>query len=82
MMSYLFFAGEFAEQLIKLGQADAQHWIDEHPADLWQLNPLPAWTPAPHRNTATLSPPRRAQALAAARELATLPYDESSRAAE
>jgi NTE family protein len=44
LMSYLFFAGEFAEELIRLGQADACRWIDEHPADLWQLDPLPDWT--------------------------------------
>ena len=48
LLSYLFFAGEFAEQLIQLGQADAQRWIDEHPADLWQLDPLPAWSQAPN----------------------------------
>ncbi|MGB0090961.1 MAG: hypothetical protein WBP81_00245, partial [Solirubrobacteraceae bacterium] len=47
LLSYVFFAGEFAEELIKLGQADAQRWIDQHPADLWQLDPLPAWNPAP-----------------------------------
>ena len=46
LLSYVFFAGEFAEELIKLGQADAQRWIDEHPADLWQLDPLPDWSPA------------------------------------
>ena len=44
LMSYLFFAGEFAEELIQLGQTDAQRWIDEHPADLWQLDPLLDWT--------------------------------------
>ena len=44
LMSYLFFAGEFAEKLIELGQSDAQRWIDEHPADLWQLDPLLDWT--------------------------------------
>ena len=44
LMSYVFFAGEFADELIKLGQSDAQRWIDEHPADLWQLEPLPDWT--------------------------------------
>ena len=44
LLSYVFFAGEFAEELIKLGQADAQRWIDEHPADLWQPDPLPDWT--------------------------------------
>ena len=46
LLSYVFFAGEFAEQLIQLGQADAQRWIDQHPADLWQLDPLPDWTQA------------------------------------
>jgi NTE family protein len=44
LLSYVFFAGEFAEEMIRLGQADAQRWIDEHPEDLWQLDPLPAWT--------------------------------------
>ena len=53
LLSYVFFAGEFAEELIALGRADAQRWLDEHPSDLWQLNPLPAWTPPP---TATLAP--------------------------
>jgi NTE family protein len=57
LLSYVFFASEFAEELIQLGQADAQRWIDEHPEDLWQLDPLPDWTqpraatrapPAPH----------------------------------
>jgi NTE family protein len=33
LLSYVFFAGEFAEALIKLGQADAQRWLDEHPTD-------------------------------------------------
>jgi len=42
----VFFAGEFAEELIRLGQADAQRWLDEHPADLWQLDPLPDWSAA------------------------------------
>jgi NTE family protein len=44
LLSYVFFAGEFAEELIQLGQADAQRWIDQHPTDLWQLDPLPDWT--------------------------------------
>ena len=45
-LSYVFFAGEFAEELLRLGQADARRWIDEHAADLWQLDPLPDWTQA------------------------------------
>jgi NTE family protein len=44
LLSYVFFAGEFAEELIQLGQADARRWIDQHPGDLWQLDPLPDWT--------------------------------------
>ena len=44
LMSYVFFAGEFADALIELGQADAQRWLDEHPGDPWQLEPLPDWT--------------------------------------
>jgi NTE family protein len=53
LLSYVFFAGEFAEELIRVGQADAQRWIDEHPADLWQLDPLPDWT---QPRTATRAP--------------------------
>ena len=57
LLSYVFFAGEFAEELIQLGQADAQRWIDEHPADLWQLDPLPDWT-QPRTATQARSAPR------------------------
>ena len=79
LLSYMFYAGEFAEELIQLGQADAQRWIDEHPADLWQLNPLPAWSPAPNGDAAALNSPResRTGALAAAEELATVPSQRS-----
>ena len=81
LLSYLFFAGEFAEELIQLGQTDAQRWIDEHPADLWQLDPLPAWNPAPNDNTHALEAPRpeRTPALVAASELATATHEESDR---
>ena len=57
LLSYVFFAGEFAEELILLGRADAQRWIDEHPADLWQLDPLPDWT-QPRTATPAPSAPR------------------------
>ena len=84
LLSYLFFAGEFAEELIQLGQADAQRWIDEHPAGLWQLDPLPAWNPAPNGDTGTPSPRHRSRvrAITPARELATIPRKESNRVAE
>jgi NTE family protein len=67
LLSYLFFAGEFAEKLIQLGQADAQRWIDEHPADLWQLDPLPAWKQAgiaPNGDAGALSPRHRTRVRA------------------
>jgi NTE family protein len=56
LLSYVFFAGEFAEALIQLGKADAQRWIDEHPAALWQLDPLPAWSQPANNRAGTLTP--------------------------
>lgn len=43
LLSYLFFAKEFAERLIELGQRDANRWLDDpgHDAGKWQLGPLP-----------------------------------------
>jgi NTE family protein len=81
LLSYVFYAGEFAEELIELGRADAQRWIDEHPADLWQLNPLPAWSQAPSSDTGALSSPRRARALAATGERARFAREGSDGAA-
>lgn len=45
LLSYLFFAPEFAEALLHQGQLDAQRWIREHPG-LWEEDPLPAWAQA------------------------------------
>jgi NTE family protein len=75
LLSYLFFANEFAEALIQLGQADAQRWLDEHSAGLWQLDPLPAWNLAPNGDTSTRRPRHRsrARAIMPAGELATVP---------
>ena len=80
LLSYVFFAGEFAEELIQLGQADARRWIDQHPADLWQLDPLPGWNPARNGDTDASSPPPRSRvrAITAANELATVPHEKSS----
>ena len=80
LLSYVFFAGEFAEALIRLGRADAHRWIDEHPADLWQLDPLPAWNQAPNGDTAALSPSQRSRvrAITAPRELDTVPRKRSN----
>jgi NTE family protein len=74
LLSYVFFAGEFAEELIALGHTDAQRWLDEHPADLWQLNPLPEWNPAANGDTNPPSAPQpvRAAALTAVSKPATV----------
>jgi hypothetical protein len=82
LLSYVFFAGEFAEALIELGQADAQRWIDEHPADPWQLDPLPAWSPPPDSDPPALSPPLRPRlrAVTPASQLGAMTPQASNRA--
>ena len=41
LLSYLFFAPEFAERLIELGRRDAERWLDApHDDGRWQLGPL------------------------------------------
>lgn len=41
LLSYLFFAPEFARALIERGRADARAWLDEpHDDGLWDLGPL------------------------------------------
>jgi NTE family protein len=40
LLSFLFFAPDFARELIELGQRHARDWLDEHP-DLWRTGPLP-----------------------------------------
>ncbi|MDA0166556.1 patatin-like phospholipase family protein [Solirubrobacter ginsenosidimutans] len=41
LLSYLFFAPEFAHALIERGRADAQGWLDEsHDEGLWDTGPL------------------------------------------
>lgn len=41
LLSYLFFAPEFARALIALGRRDAEHWLAiEHDDGPWQLGPL------------------------------------------
>ncbi len=46
LLSYLFFDPEFIEELIKMGQADARHWLNTAPGpnDPWQVEPLEAFT--------------------------------------
>jgi len=41
LLSYLFFAPEFARELIALGRADAERWLaEEHEDGPWQVGPL------------------------------------------
>jgi hypothetical protein len=41
LLSYLFFAPEFAHALMERGAADAQAWLDEpHDDGLWDTGPL------------------------------------------
>ncbi len=42
LLSYLFFAPEFAAALIELGRADAERWLTAHtgPEGLWQIQPI------------------------------------------
>ncbi len=45
LLSYLFLAREFIDELIALGRRDAERWIDaQHDAGLWQIGRLPAST--------------------------------------
>jgi NTE family protein len=42
LFSYLFFAHEFAQELLELGEADASRWLAEsHDDGVWQVGPLP-----------------------------------------
>jgi len=84
LLSYVFFTGEFAEELIRLGQGDAQRWLDEHPADLWQLDPLPDWNPALGSDTDGLNStqPKRTHPSASARNSATTARNRNNRAAD
>ena len=40
LLSFLFFAPEFAEELVELGQRHARDWLAENP-DVWRTGPLP-----------------------------------------
>jgi NTE family protein len=42
LFSYLFFAHEFAQELLELGEADARRWLAEsHEDGVWHVGPLP-----------------------------------------
>lgn len=43
LLSYLFLAREFIDELIKLGERDAERWLGaKHDTGIWQVSPLPA----------------------------------------
>jgi NTE family protein len=45
LLSYLFLAREFIDELIALGRRDAERWLDaQHDAGLWQIGRLPTNT--------------------------------------
>ena len=47
LLSYLFLAREFLDELIALGRRDAERWLDaRHDAGIWQVGGLPADAPA------------------------------------
>jgi NTE family protein len=50
LLSYLFLAREFIDELIALGRRDAERWLDaKHDAGLWQIGRLPTDTVAQRR---------------------------------
>lgn len=61
LLSYLFLARAFIDELIALGRRDAERWVAaQHDAGLWQIGPLPAGatSPAPPRGRPRTRQPR------------------------
>jgi NTE family protein len=58
LLSYLFLAREFIDELIALGRRDAERWLDaQHDAGLWQIGRLPTDT-APAQDRTRKRKPR------------------------
>jgi NTE family protein len=56
LLSYLFLAREFIDELIALGRRDAERWLEvQHDRGLWQVGRLPS-AAAPRRVTRTGAP--------------------------
>jgi NTE family protein len=65
LLSYLFLARTFIDELIALGRSDAERWLAaRHDAGLWQVGQLPAGTtaPAPAGGRSRAPKPRAARA--------------------
>ena len=65
LLSYLFLANQFIDELIALGRRDAERWLDaRHDGGLWQIGRLPtdATGPAPARGRPRKRKPRAARA--------------------
>jgi NTE family protein len=64
LLSYLFLAREFIDELIALGRRDAERWLEvHHDAGLWQIGQLASPTgPATARGRPRTRTPRRARA--------------------
>jgi NTE family protein len=61
LLSYLFLAREFIDELIALGRRDAERWLEvQHDAGLWQIGQLASPTPSRGRRRAPT--PRTARA--------------------
>ncbi len=68
LLSYLFLAGQFIEELIELGRRDGERWVEQrHDAGLWQVGRLPAVKTGSARGRRRSAKPRVIRAARAAR---------------
>ncbi len=68
LLSYLFLARQFIEELIELGRRDGERWVEQrHDAGLWQVGRLPAVKTGSARSRRRGAKPRVARVTRAAR---------------
>ena len=68
LLSYLFLARQFIEELIELGRRDGERWVEQrHDAGLWQVGRLPAVKTGSARGRRRSAKPRVIRAARAAR---------------
>jgi len=59
LLSYLFLAREFLDELIALGRRDAERWLEgKHDAGLWQIGQLPTGATGPAHGRPRIPGPR------------------------